>query len=297
MRMKYTNEDIDFLKKYYPVGDWDKIFKRFPGLDKDKIYNVCHKRGISANYYMRDKSLKLESYQSSAQNRQAWNESEIEILKKYYSIMPVDNIMKLLPNRTYNSIVARAKKLSLKSYVRQQQLYSDDDLDFIKSNWKFMSDEEMASVLNRTRRAIKAVRHNIGLFRQNKEEMHYENLVKFLRGQISQWKRESIEKCNFMCILTGSKDFDIHHIVSFNVIVRNFVSEYNIVLKDSFEDYTIDELNDISRMFLKYHGNYPLGVCIDKKLHIKFHQMYGDINDEEQLNVFIDKFNKGEILH
>ena len=58
MRMKYTNEDIEFLKKYYPIGDWDTIFKRFPNLDRKKIYNVCHKRGISANYYERDKSSK-----------------------------------------------------------------------------------------------------------------------------------------------------------------------------------------------------------------------------------------------
>lgn len=34
MRMKYTNEDIEFLKKYYPIGDWDAIFKRFPNLDR-----------------------------------------------------------------------------------------------------------------------------------------------------------------------------------------------------------------------------------------------------------------------
>ena len=64
MRTKYTDEDIEFLRKYYPIGDWDSIFTRFPNLTKDQIYNVCHKRGISANYYDRDKLLKSEYYKN-----------------------------------------------------------------------------------------------------------------------------------------------------------------------------------------------------------------------------------------
>lgn len=297
MRNKYTDEDIDFLRKYYPIGDWDSIFTRFPNLTKDQIYNVCHKRGISANYYNRDKLLKLEHYKSMNKNRSKWSENEVEILKNNYSIMPIADIMKLLPNRTYDSIALKANKLSLASYTKQQQLYSDDDIAYIESNWQQMSDEEMAVTLNRTRRAIKAVRGAIGLFRQDKEKKHYENLNKFLRGQIYQWKKQSMERCNFQCILTGSKNFAIHHIVSFNVIPKNFISECNIKLKDNFEDYTTDELNHITDLFLAYHDKYPLGVCIEKNLHLKFHQMYGDINNEEQWNIFIEKFNKGEILH
>lgn len=297
MRNKYTDEDIEFLRKYYPIGDWDSIFIRFPNLTKDQIYNVCSKRGISANYYDRDKSLKSEYYKNMIKNRSKWSEGEVEILKNNYSIMLIVDIMKLLPGRTYDSIALKAKKLSLVSYTRQQQLYSDDDICFIKSNWQRMSDDEMAITLNRTRRAIKAVRNEIGLFRQDKEKNHYESLNKFLRGQIYQWKKQSLEKCNFQCVLTGSKDFAIHHVVSFNIIFKNFVLESNIKLKDNFEDYTVDELNDIADLFLEYHNKYPLGVCVEKNLHMKFHQMYGDINNEEQWNIFVEKFNKGEILH
>lgn len=175
MRTKYTNEDIEFLREYYPVGDWDAIFNRFPNLDKEKIYNVCNKRGISANYYERDRSLKVKYYQRMVKNRKKWTNNEVEILVNNYSSMSIANLMKLLPGRTYDAIVLKAKKLSLKSYIRQQQLYSNDDIDFIKSNWKLMSDEEIAVSLNRTRRAIKAIRNNIGLFRQDTEKCHYED--------------------------------------------------------------------------------------------------------------------------
>ena len=297
MRNKYTDEDIEFLKKYYPIGDWNSIFDRFPNLNKDQIYNVCHKRGISANYYNRDISLKYEYYTNMIKNRSKWSDDEVEILKNNYSVIPITDIMKLLPNRTYDSIVLKARKLSLVSYVSQQQLYSDDDINFIESNWELMSDEEMATILNRTRRAIKAMRCEIGLFRQDKESNHYKNLNKFLRGQISQWKKRSAEECNFQCVLTGSKNFDIHHIISFNTILKNFMQECNVILKENFEDYTNEELYNISTSFLEYHNQYPVGVCIEKSLHMKFHQMYGDINNYEQWNMFVDKFNKGEILH
>lgn len=141
------------------------------------------------------------------------------------------------------------------------------------------------------------MRCEIGLFRQDKESNHYKNLNKFLRGQISQWKKRSAEECNFQCVLTGSKNFDIHHIISFNTILKNFMQECNVILKENFEDYTNEELYNISTSFLEYHNQYPVGVCIEKSLHMKFHQMYGDINNYEQWNMFVDKFNKGEILH
>lgn len=106
-----------------------------------------------------------------------------------------------------------------------------------------------------------------------------------------------MENCNFQCVLTGSKDFAIHHIVSFNIIFKDFISEYDIVLKNNFADYTVEELNKLSKMFVEYHNQYPLGVCVEKSLHMLFHKMYGDINDEEQWKTFIKKFNEGEILH
>ena len=101
MRTKYTNEDIEFLRKYYPIGDWDTIFARFPHLDKDKIYNVCHKRGISANYYERDKSLKTEYYKNMALNRKKWTNEEIKILENNhlkldsFVLQPQNNELKL----------------------------------------------------------------------------------------------------------------------------------------------------------------------------------------------------------
>lgn len=297
MRTKYTNEDIEFLKEYYPVGNWDVIFNRFPNLTKEQIYNVCHKRGISANYYNRDKKLKSEYYSIMVSNRSKWTDIEIEVLKNNYENIPMADIMKLFPNRTYNAIILKANKLNLISYDRARQLYSEQDIEFIKNNWKLMSDEEMSKSLNRTFRSVKAIRSNLGLFRQDMEKCHYENIIKFFRGRIYQWKKKSMEYCNYQCVLTGSKNFAIHHIISFNIIVRNFISKNDIILKDNFNDYSNDELEMLSDLFIKYHDTYPLGVCVDINLHTKFHKMYGDINDEKQWNIFVNKFNERKVLH
>lgn len=44
--IKYTEEDVEFLKEHYPNKDWDLIFERFPNSTKDKIKTKCYKLGI-----------------------------------------------------------------------------------------------------------------------------------------------------------------------------------------------------------------------------------------------------------
>ena len=42
-----------------------------------------------------------------------WTDNEIQILKKYYSSLYIEDLMNLLPNRTQNSIFLKANKLGL----------------------------------------------------------------------------------------------------------------------------------------------------------------------------------------
>lgn len=293
MRYKYTDEDIEFLKEYYPKRDWDSIFKRFPILGKDQIYNICHKRGIHAD----GNSRSQEDCVKSAANRRKWTPEEDFILINNYENIPLTEICNLLPNRSYNAIVIHAQKLNLISYNKTKQLYTEDEIEFIKNNWHTMSDEEIAQKLHRTARAIKATRNNLKLFKQDKNHCHYENLLKFLRGQITQWKKASMEACNYECMITKSKDFEIHHLISFNTIVKEFIDEYNIETKETFEDYSNDELSFIAKSFIEKHNKYPLGVCVEENLHNLFHHIYGDINDEFQWNDFVEKINKGQISY
>ena len=87
-----------------------------------------------------------------------------------------------------------------------------------------MSDDEIAKKIGKTSRGVMEQRNMIGLFRIRKDYSKYENIAKFFRGHIQNWKVNSMKNCNYRCILTGSKDFAIHHIISFNIILENVFS-------------------------------------------------------------------------
>lgn len=120
----------------------------------------------------------------------------------------------------------------------------------------------------------------------------------FFRAHIYDWKKDSIEKCNYCCILTGSKDFDVHHLYGFNLICDETFSKLEWLSKlksDNIKDYTKKELDEILEIFQSIHNKYPLGVCIRKDLHKLFHKIYGaGGNTPEQWNNFIKKYKNNE---
>lgn len=46
---KYTNEQIDLLRKYYPYSNYDELFKVFPGKNKKEIKSIARYYGIKSN--------------------------------------------------------------------------------------------------------------------------------------------------------------------------------------------------------------------------------------------------------
>ena len=49
MSKKYSNEQINCLKRYYPDSEYDEIFKLFPGYTKREIRIVAHNHKIKNN--------------------------------------------------------------------------------------------------------------------------------------------------------------------------------------------------------------------------------------------------------
>ena len=119
MRYKYTDEDIEFLKIYYPVGNWDKIFERFPNLSKQAIFSKVSKLKISYNKNCDDKNN--ENYKVK---KPKWTKKEIGIIKDNYSIHDISYVQKLLPNRSKSAIILMANKLGVLSFNKIIQLLS-----------------------------------------------------------------------------------------------------------------------------------------------------------------------------
>ena len=213
---------------------------------------------------------------------------------------PID-IQKILPHRSINAIKLRGQKLGLSMYSDSKfhNKWKIWEIEYLKDNWTSMSDVLMSKKLNRTQRAVKAKRNELNLFRQEPDrELTYYDLNKFLRGNILEWKKKSIKACNNKCILTGSENYDIHHLFNFQHILEKYIDEYSIKIYQDINNYTKHELEYIVNTFNEFHNKYPLGVCVDKDIHKMFHHYYGkSFNTPAQWNEFCDSYKKGKYNH
>ena len=126
-----------------------------------------------------------------------------------------------------------------------------------------------------------------------KSKKTYENITKYIRGNIYEWKSNSMKACNYECVLTKSKEFEIHHLYRVNKIVNDIFNKYNLEYKE-FNEYTENELNNILQLFVLEQSKYPLGECIRKDLHVLFHSLYGQYNTtEEQWIQFKNDYTNG----
>lgn len=318
-----TEKDKKQICMWYKNNQWEKIFDAYPFLNKSKVYHIASQSGIKKeSYFWLEEDIKylinnfgkLSYLQMSVdmENRhspraistkaiklgltssQFWTKKEEEILIKYYSSIPKEKILKMLPNRTEAAIVCHAVLLGIKGYHYLQEKYSEEQKQFILDNYNILSDEEMAKLLNKTTNGVKDQKRKMGIYKINKEYNGYENIAKVFRGQIYKWKEESMKNCNYQCILTGSKDYKIHHLYGFNKIVEEalFVSDEQGLLKGTNpQDYTKEEMDVLINIFLEIHNKYPLGVCVRTDLHDKFHEIYGiGNNTPEQWNAFEYKY-------
>lgn len=289
MRYKYTDKDIEFLKENYPLGNWDKIMERFPNLSRHAVNSKMHKLGISF-----DNKNKTSSKNFDYIGRTKWLKDEEDIIRDMYSKYPIEELVKALPNRSKDAIILRANKLGLLSYYKTNSLWTEEQKQYIIDNWELEPDKIMAKKLNKTFRAVKAQRELLGIYRRDMSSNTYPTLAKYLRGQNQKWKNESMKNCDYKCVLTGSKDFEIHHLYGVSNIIEDIFKQDISLYKEDFSDYSNDELSLILERFLSIQNSYPLGECIDKKLHTLFHSLFGQYyNTPEQWHRFKEDYLKG----
>lgn len=323
--VRLTDEQWDEIAELYRQGDLDGIFGLYPKLKKGSLQSKMskmnisfprniwskedleivekyyYKKDINEIYAMIDGRHSIDSINTKAlrefgyrKNDKFWTIEEDELFKEKYSIIPLDDFCKLFPNRTRNAIITHGMKLGVKSKDYIDVYWDDDSVSFLINNWKIMTDKELAKELNRDIRSIQTKRQSLELYRVNKNFNGYEDLLKLLRGHIWEWKQESMKVCDYKCVLTGSKDFQIHHLYNFGDIVSILFEKLNIKSK-KIDDYSKKELDYICDEFVKLHNQYPLGVCIRKDIHQLYHKIYGkDNNTPKEWSVFVTNYNNGD---
>ena len=116
----------------------------------------------------------------------------------------------------------------------------------------------------------------------------------YLRDFIIEWKKDSMSSCDYKCVITGEKFDDIHHLYSFNKILKEIIMELNFPIYTEIRKYTEDELKLLRLKNIEMHDKYPLGVCLSRKIHNLYHSLYGDDNTPEQFEEFKVRYNNGE---
>ena len=319
---KLSDEDIEFLKIYYSTGDWDIIFKRFPNSNKQQIYSQMSELNIKMDsYFWSDYEVQIlkDNYENMGGNikklillfnnkftytaicskaekiglktKERWSETETQIIIDNYGIKSLDEIMLLLPTRTRVSITSQAWLLGIRSVTK----YSKEQEQFIIDNWKQMSDKELAIHIDKTDRSVIGKRLMLGFLRID-DKSSYNDLSEYIRRNNLEWKKESTKQCGFKCYFSGERFQAIHHIQGLNLILNETLEELDIVVKESMDDYTKEELRAILDTFRINQNKYPLGICLQSKIHKLFHNIYGyGYNTPNQWYEFENNYKSGAL--
>ena len=106
----------------------------------------------------------------------------------------------------------------------------------------------------------------------------------YLRGKITQWKKDSFKKYNYKCDITNmtSSILIIHHLYNFSNIVQETMDLIQIPIYNEINLYTDIELKLIEDKCLELHYKYGLGVSLSKEEHDLFHSIYTNKNNTKE---------------
>lgn len=211
-----------------------------------------------------------------------WSEEEIKKLIKYYPYKEQLFLEELFKDRTWVAIKGKASKLGIQR--------NEDILFKIRSESHIgiSPSEEARRKMSQSRKG----KNNPGW----KGNCH---IVPYFRGQLYEWKLDSLKSTNYKCYFTNlnNNDLQIHHVnKNFIDIMEETFKVCNLPLHENISDYSSEELNNLNKTFLELHYKYGLGIPMQEYIHKTFHYIYGHTNNTpEQFKEFEDKYYLGEI--
>ena len=320
----YTKYELEWLTEHYPYDEWDAITSKL-GRSKTAIQAKASRlklRRESSKYCLfseeednlirslydncdinelEDRIIELVNEQmpyrtpSSIKNRalrigccirKEWTEEEDKFIIDNYFTMSINEMAIVLTNHSRNSIYNRIGYLGLEG--GSSYAYTDAETNYIRENYMNMSDDDIGLVLHRNGRSIKEFRRKLGLQkRANAKEIY--TFSKFIHRNNTKWKLDSANNCNYRCFITGERFDEIHHLYSKNQIIEEMLKVHpEINIDTDMNTLNKDEQEHYLHCFTESQSKYPLGICLVRSYHKKFHDMYGyGNNTPEQFRDFI----------
>lgn len=106
----------------------------------------------------------------------------------------------------------------------------------------------------------------------------YSIVKTWMRRRLYTWKRQAMEKHNYLCYITGKNgQFEIHHPHNFNDIFYNAIKKLKLPNLLLLKGYTEEQLFALEALVIKLHDQE--GVPMLKHIHKLFHNIYGTKNN------------------
>jgi hypothetical protein len=97
-------------------------------------------------------------------------------------------------------------------------------------------------------------------------------ISRMVRQRLTNWKAEIMLRDNNKCVITGSSNFDVHHLIPLNQIIKSQLKKKNISLDALLKNEVklLEFIEEIANIHTP-----EIGIVLDKDLHTKFHQEFG----------------------
>lgn len=157
---KWTKEEIDILKKYYPIGG----------------YELCKKNGLNRTNASVRGQCKLLGISREGVN--TWYEGEIELLKQYYPLGGADLCIEKGIQHTSSSIISMASKLGIVGNKRWNEM----EIQILKEYYPLGGSELcQKNGLNRDKSSIKSKASSLGVSVDRQGTIFTEEEINILR--------------------------------------------------------------------------------------------------------------------
>lgn len=254
-------------------------------IDGVEVYNKFIEKGLVPLFYPSD-------YNDNSQNLpyKCPNHLNEGIQYRSYSTLLVSEGCAICAKER----CANALKLDMHIVIEE---FSKKGLTLLSKEYR-NKDEKLEYECNEHRGYVQMIR--FGSLKKTKipcricrEEKYLTNLSSKVRATLGWWKKYSKKVFSNTCILTGIKgDIEVHHQKQLDTIIKEALVELNLELSDKYDGR---DLIRIKEKVTKMHKKLPIGICLNKDLHILFHIKYGKKECEKcDFDEFIERYFMGE---
>ena len=243
-----------------------------------------------------------------------WSEDDFELLKNvYHDYTNEELVEKFFPNRTKHALdtqadkhgfawktqetyerskIQRGKKMSIimkgrKMSEESKKKLSDAKREYYKTHTPWWKGKK------RTPEQCKQISERniqLGRWKGDNNPRHINPLngslngnwqggmtpfYQELRSDTKDWFNESMEFCDYNCVISGLNFDNIHHTTAFKDIVDETFKLVDIDKRSTVSDYTEEEFDNLTDVLKYLHSEYGYGACLTTEVHQLFHDTYG----------------------